>query len=78
MSLFRFLYTVLALWSLSWVAASSIPQDLVVRSYNDDAETVEAVRRAVSSARQLVGRDTVVKNSTSLDKSWDGAVLLKL
>ena len=35
------------------------------------SETLTALRRALS----LAERDTVFKNSTSMNKSWDGAVL---
>lgn len=61
-------------WSLtfSFVTANS-PVDLAVRSINPASEvkSLQAIKRALS----LVERDTVFQNSTSLDKSWNGAVL---
>jgi hypothetical protein len=63
---------------LNLVAAHHPPQDLMVRTLNapgkSRTDTIQAIRRALSAVR-LHERDTVLKKSTSLDTSWDGAVL---
>lgn len=62
-------------WALAFplVAAKPSPLDLTARNAlpASDTGTVQAIRRALS----LVERDTVLSNSTTLDKSWNGAVL---
>jgi hypothetical protein len=59
--------------TFSLVIAKPSSLDLIVRNTHpaSDADTVQAVRRALS----VVERDTVLKNSTTLDKTWNGAVL---
>jgi hypothetical protein len=62
-------------WVLAFTlaAAKPSPLDLTIRNAHPalDGDTVQAFRRALP----LVKRDTVLSNSTSLDKSWNGAVL---
>ncbi|OBT82780.1 hypothetical protein VE02_09280 [Pseudogymnoascus sp. 03VT05] len=63
---------------LSSVAAGVAPLDSNIQIRNapvtSSSETLWALRRALSSAA-AVKNDTTFNNSTSLDKSWDGAVL---
>jgi hypothetical protein len=68
-------------WAVSFgsVAAGVAPLNSGVQIRNappvaPPSETLWALRRALSSAA-LLKRDTTFENSTSLDKSWDGAVL---
>ncbi|KFY69488.1 hypothetical protein V496_00208 [Pseudogymnoascus sp. VKM F-4515 (FW-2607)] len=60
------------------VAAVVAPLDSNIQIRNAPAtsssETLWAIRRALSSAA-VTKNDTTSENSTSLDKSWDGAVL---
>ncbi|KAH8588634.1 hypothetical protein B0O99DRAFT_638854 [Bisporella sp. PMI_857] len=77
--LFSHLRYVLA-WIISIQTISASPTvDLVVRTQDVPGTTFEdtmhAFRRALSDFSKNK-RDTVLKNSTSLEKSWDGAVLL--
>jgi hypothetical protein len=74
-------YFTLALnWAmaLSFVAAGLAPLNSNLQIRNAPgisvSDTLWALRRALSSATNLK-RDTVFKNSTSLDTSWNGAVL---
>ena len=76
------MYAILWAMGLSSVAATTLPQDIVVRTRNapgmSDIDTFRAIRRALSAA-EVHKRDlTEFKNSTSLDTSWDGAVLFSL
>ncbi|KFZ13072.1 hypothetical protein V502_06778, partial [Pseudogymnoascus sp. VKM F-4520 (FW-2644)] len=74
------------LFALCWaiclgsVAAGVAPlnSNLQIRNApaTSSSETLWALRRALASARD-VKNDTVFKNSTSLDTSWDGAVLFQ-
>lgn len=73
-------YFILALsWAigLNFVSAELAPlnSDLEIRNApgTSSMHTLLALRRALSAS--ALKRDTVFKNSTSLDKSWDGAVL---
>ena len=63
---------------LSFVAAGLAPlnSNLQIRNApgTSSSDTLWALRRTLSSAATLK-RDTVFKNSTSLDTSWDGTVL---
>ena len=63
------------------MAAGSPTVDLVVRTHDAPGsaapDTMRAFRRALSEA-SVYKRDTVLQNTTSLEKSWDGAVLLSL
>lgn len=63
---------------LSFVDAGVAPlnSNLQIRNApaTSSSETLWAIRRALSSAA-AVKNDTTFKNSTSLDKNWDGAVL---
>lgn len=62
-------------WVLTFIlaAAKPPPLDLAARNAHPalDGDTVQAFRRALS----LVKRDTVLSNSTTINKSWNGAVL---
>ncbi|OTB17830.1 hypothetical protein K445DRAFT_310021 [Daldinia sp. EC12] len=62
--------------------SASIPQSDVLVSVRDapgssSADTIRALRRSLAEIR-LRGKDTVLKNSTSLSKSWNGATLLSI
>lgn len=63
---------------LSFVAGGLAPlnRNLQIRNApgTSSSDTLLTLRRALSSAA-TVKRDTVFKNSTSLDTSWNGAVL---
>ncbi|KFY44515.1 hypothetical protein V494_01436 [Pseudogymnoascus sp. VKM F-4513 (FW-928)] len=73
-----FLVTLCWAICLSSVSAgvASLNSNLQVRNgpATTSSETLWALRRALSSAAD-VNNDTIFENSTSLDKSWDGAVL---
>ncbi|KAL0943353.1 glycolate oxidase [Colletotrichum truncatum] len=65
--------------TLSCAAASTLsPSDLVVRNSpgKTASETLRALRRYLTNAR-IEGRQKKFSNSTSLDKSFDNAVLFK-
>jgi hypothetical protein len=72
------------LFALSWVSVLSLVAAGIAPLNNNfelrnapgtsSSDTLRALRRSLSSAA-IVKRDTVFKNSTSLDSSWDGAVL---
>jgi len=68
------------LFSLGDAAAGSSPLDLAVRTFNapgqTDADTHRAIRRGLAEAK-LQKRDDL-KGNVTLDRSWDGAVLLKM
>jgi hypothetical protein len=63
---------------LSLVAANPSPLEPMFRVRNapgmSDLDTMRALRRALSEAAVL-RRDTVLENSTTIGKSWNGAVL---
>ncbi|KAI1659511.1 hypothetical protein F4813DRAFT_353166 [Daldinia decipiens] len=72
---------------LSWatafssVSASISPSDILVdvrdAPGSSSADTLRALRRSLAEIK-LQGRDTVLKNSTALSKSWNGATLLSI
>ncbi|CAI6331846.1 unnamed protein product [Periconia digitata] len=74
-----FVKCLLASSSLVGVGALA-SSDITVRTYNapgfSEADTHEAIRRDLEAAR-LVPREEL-KGNVTLDRSWDGAVLLKL
>ncbi|KAF9877099.1 hypothetical protein CkaCkLH20_05365 [Colletotrichum karsti] len=79
MMLPRFIYTFVLAITLVLVAASSpTPVDLVVRSSpgRSPSDTLRAIRRYLFNAR-LEGREKKFSNSTSLEKSFNNAVLFK-
>lgn len=73
-------------WALLWafmtslvVASTESPVDLVVRTNpgKTASDTLRAIRRSIANAR-VEGRKEKFSNSTSLEKSFDNAVLFKL
>lgn len=80
MALGALLYSFVLASCLSFVAATPSPMDLAVRTYNAPGSTVEdtyrAIRRGLAAAK--LEKRTDLKGNTTLDRSWDGAVLLKL
>ncbi|KAJ3960138.1 hypothetical protein N0V92_003243 [Colletotrichum tropicale] len=72
-------------WALLWafmtslvVASTESPVDLVVRTNpgKTASDTLRAIRRSIANAR-VEGRKEKFSNSTSLEKSFDNAVLFK-
>lgn len=63
---------------LELVAASLVPLNSNLQIRNapgmSSSETVLAIRRAISSVA-IMKRETVFKNSSTISKSWDSAVL---
>jgi hypothetical protein len=72
----------IVLWALSlgFVLASA-PVDYTVRTHNAPGSSVadvhKAIRREIAKAA-TEKREKPAKHSTILDRSWNGAVLLKL
>lgn len=68
-------------WALLSLVSTSAALDHTVRTRNapgaSDIDTYRAIGRAISEVAAQK-RDVELKNSTTLDKSWDGAILLKL
>jgi len=77
---------VLYIWALSTVIVSANPvigtTDIGSWSPHGDMSSTDimrAVRRKLSDyGHSLEKRSTVFKNSTTLERSWDGAVLLSV
>lgn len=67
--------------AFSSVSASISPSDVLVdvrdAPGSSSADTLRALRRSLAEIK-LQGRDTVLKNSTALSKSWNGATLLSM
>ncbi|KAF3059733.1 hypothetical protein GL218_04615 [Daldinia childiae] len=67
--------------AFSSVSASISPSDILVdvrdAPGSSSADTLRALRRSLEEIK-LQGRDTVLKNSTALSKSWNGATLLSI
>ncbi|KAI2775239.1 hypothetical protein F4815DRAFT_487452 [Daldinia loculata] len=67
--------------AFSSVSASISPSDVLVdvrdAPGSSSADTLRALRRSLAEIK-LQGRDTVLKNSTALSKSWNGATLLSI
>lgn len=73
------------MFALGWamgpglVAAGLAPLNSNIQIRNapgtSSSDTLWALRQSLSAAVQK--RDTVFKNGTSIDKSWDGAVLFR-
>ncbi|OTA92445.1 hypothetical protein M434DRAFT_12375 [Hypoxylon sp. CO27-5] len=65
----------------STVLATTPSQNLEINvrdtPYASHADTLHALRRSLISLKSQK-RDTVLKNSTTLDKNWDGATLLSI
>lgn len=67
-------------WALCFniAAASNSLTDIALKARNapgtTDIDTFQAIKRAISAAR-VQGKDTVTQNTTSLEGSWNGAVL---
>jgi hypothetical protein len=61
---------------LSWIIGTNFVAAGLVSLSNPPQSRNSAFRRALSSPS--FKRDTVYKNSTTLDKSWNGAELLGL
>ncbi|KAI1073992.1 hypothetical protein F5B20DRAFT_565146 [Whalleya microplaca] len=63
------------------IAVTASPTDAVVQVRNvpgtSTTDTLNAIRRSLMDIGAQ-RRDTVMKNSTKLDKSWDGATLLSI
>ncbi|KAI8963463.1 hypothetical protein F5Y11DRAFT_365057 [Daldinia sp. FL1419] len=63
------------------VSASISSSDVLVNVRDapgsSSADTIRALRRSLAEIK-LQGRDTVLKNSTALSKSWDGATLFSI
>lgn len=78
--MFEFYYLFALCWAicLSAVAAGVAPlnNNLQIRNApaTSSSETLWALRRALASS-EVANSGTVIDKSTSLDKSWDGAVL---
>jgi hypothetical protein len=73
-------YAFFLAWCLNLVAATSSPLDLSVRTFNAHGKTVgdtySRIRRAFAGVTLEKRKD--LKGNTTLDRSWDGAVLLKM
>ncbi|KAF2743167.1 hypothetical protein M011DRAFT_410998 [Sporormia fimetaria CBS 119925] len=77
MALSILLYTLYSAFLLGFAFAAVTPAYTVRNAPGaSTAETYHAVRRAISEA-SMETREVNLKNSTILDRSWDGAVLLK-
>ena len=73
MNLLFYIYGALAWASFSLAAAKSSPLDLTAR--NTHRQSNGATVQAIGQALSLLKRDTIFQNSTTIDKSWNGAVL---
>lgn len=78
---FSFLY--IAIWallrSIILIAATPLESSRIVYAPagRSQSDVVHSIRQELGRAA-FTKRDTEWKNSTSLDRSWDGAVLLQL
>jgi len=59
--------------AFSLVSAQQLSKGLAIHDFHpvSDTGTFQAIRRALS----LIGRDTILKNSTTFAKSFDGDVM---
>ncbi|KAF3904550.1 hypothetical protein ABW21_db0201965 [Orbilia brochopaga] len=76
---FKLIHAAIFAASLAAVVASPTNGDVAIRAWGPPGTSSQDVVRAVGrslSAYSHKKRDTVLQNSTSLSKSWDGATLL--
>lgn len=78
----NFIYVLFWAWCLTFVAATLSSHDLSVRTYNAPGETVadtyRHIGRGLAAAKRDKRDEAELKGNTTLDRSWDGAVLLKV